>query len=115
MLRHKLASEMAHLTNQLENFKVIGNITKAFACLVLLAGLILPSELIHLHTNADQETDCLYCQIEQSPGSGAAPIAVTVPTALTAISKNTLPSADLPRRVVKQHRKRAPPSNFSYI
>ena len=106
---------MAHLTNQLENFKVIGNITKAFACLVLLAGLILPSELIHLHTNADQETDCLYCQIEQSPGSGAAPIAVTVPTALTAISKNPFPSADLPRRVVKQHRKRAPPTNFSYI
>ena len=106
---------MAHLTNQLENFKVIGNITKAFACLVLLAGLILPSELIHLHTNADQETDCLYCQIEQSPGSGAAPIAVTVPTALTAIIANTLPSDDLPRRVVKQQRQRAPPTNFSYI
>jgi hypothetical protein len=115
MLRHKLASEMAYLTNQLPTLKVIGNITKAFACLVLLASLILPYELSHLHTNVDQETDCLYCQIEQSPGSGAAPIAVTVPTALTAISANTLPSADLPRRVVKQHRQRAPPTNFSYI
>ena len=106
---------MAYQTSRFKSLKIIATATKVLAILLLLTGLVLPYDLSHLHTNLEQENDCLYCQIEQSSGSGAAPIAVTVPTALTAISKNTLPSADLPRRVVKQHRKRAPPTNFSYI
>ena len=105
--------EMAHLTNKFRNLKVIGTVTKVFAGLLLLAGLVLPYDLSHLHSSVEQETDCLYCQIEQSPGSDAGPIALSGPVALTAIGAQARPSADLPTTAPKQHRQRAPPANFS--
>ena len=105
--------EMAHLTNKFRNLKVIGTVTKVFAGLLLLAGLVLPYDLSHLHSSVEQETDCLYCQIEQSPGSDAGPIALSGPVALTAIGTQARPLADLPATSPKQHRQRAPPATFS--
>lgn len=105
--------EMAHLTNKFRHLKVIGTVTKVFAGLLLLAGLVLPYDLSHLHSSVEQETDCLYCQIEQSPGSDAGPIALSGPVALTAIGTQARTLADLPTTSPKQHRQRAPPATFS--
>jgi hypothetical protein len=81
--------------------------------MLLLAGLVLPYDLSHLHSSVEQEIDCLYCQIEQSPGSDAGPIALSGPVAFTAISMQARPIADLSTTTPKQHRQRAPPANFS--
>ena len=104
---------MAYLTSKFKSLKVIGTVTKVFASLLLLAGLVLPYDLSHLHSSVEHETDCLYCQIEQSPSSDAGPIALSGQTALTAIGAQARPLADLPTTAPKQHRQRAPPANFS--
>ena len=78
---------MAYQTSRFKSLKIIATATKVLAILLLLTGLVLPYDLSHLHTNLEQENDCLYCQIEQSPGSDAEPIALPGPVALSAEDK----------------------------
>jgi hypothetical protein len=104
---------MAYQTSRFKSLKIIATATKVLAILLLLTGLVLPYDLSHLHTNLEQENDCLYCQIEQSPGSDAEPIALPGPVALSAIVTQGRPLADRPNPSRKQHRQRAPPANFS--
>ena len=104
---------MAYLTSKFNSLKVIGTVTKIFASLLLVAGLVLPYDLSHLHSNVEQETDCLYCQLEQSSGSDPRPIAHAVPAALTALRAEAKSLAELPTTASKQHRQRAPPATFS--
>ncbi len=105
---------MANLTSNFKSLSLIGTAAKGFATLLLLAGLVLPYDISHLHTNLEQENDCLYCQVENSPAANPVTKGLLSPVLLDVDNLDTTLLKGFAGAPRKLHRQRAPPAVFSY-